>query len=127
MTALPDLPKLRCLIIDDNASFLGAARTLLEREGILVVGEASTGAEALELAADLRPDVTLVDIDLGGESGFDLAESLAGDPGRFSTSVILVSTHAERDFADLIADRPADGFLAKSELSAAGVYEILSR
>jgi DNA-binding NarL/FixJ family response regulator len=127
MTFAAPLPKLRCLIIDDSAPFLDAARTLLEREGITVVGAASTIAEGLELVAELRPDVTLVDIDLGGESGFDLVEQLADDGSERSSRVILISTHAERDFADLIDESPADGFLAKSELSAAGIREILKR
>jgi hypothetical protein len=62
---------LRLLIVDDNAHFLRAARTLLEREGVRVVAVASTSAEAVRLARELRPDVTLLDIDLGNESGFD--------------------------------------------------------
>ncbi len=64
---------LRCVIVDDSARFLEAARALLEREGVDVVGVASTIAEALRLVDEVRPDVTLVDIDLGAESGFDLA------------------------------------------------------
>ena len=78
---------LRCLIVDDNASFLDAATNLLEREGLDVVGVASTSDEALRQAEELRPDVVLVDIMLGTESGFDLARRLAdavpgpdGDP-----------------------------------------------
>jgi CheY-like chemotaxis protein len=58
--------KLRCLIVDDSPRFLAAARGLLERQGIAVVGVASSGAEALRRVAELRPDVTLLDIDLGG-------------------------------------------------------------
>ena len=46
---------LRCLIVDDSAPFLAAARKLLEREGISVVGVASTSAEALKPAQELRP------------------------------------------------------------------------
>ena len=64
---------LRCLIVDDSAPFLEAASKFLEREGITMVGAASTSADALERAQELRPDVALVDIDLGQESGFDLA------------------------------------------------------
>jgi DNA-binding NarL/FixJ family response regulator len=52
------------LIVDDNPGFLEAARTLLEQEGLQVVGVASTGAEAVQRAAELHPDVTLVGIDL---------------------------------------------------------------
>jgi DNA-binding NarL/FixJ family response regulator len=68
---------LRCLIVDDNPGFLAAARDLLECQGVSVVGVASTSAEARRRSRELRPDVTLVDIDLGGESGFDVVRALA--------------------------------------------------
>jgi CheY-like chemotaxis protein len=70
---------LRWLIVDDSPCFLEAARGLLERQGIMVVGVASNGAEALRLAEELRPDVTLLDIDLGGESGLELARRRRGE------------------------------------------------
>ncbi|MEN3280022.1 MAG: hypothetical protein V7607_1162 [Solirubrobacteraceae bacterium] len=111
---------LRCLIVDDNASFLKAARALLEREGVRVVGVASNGAEALTLARELRPDVILLDIALGAESGLEIAHRLVeADPD--GARVILISTHAEADFADLIEATPAVGFVPKSELSASAV------
>ena len=113
----------RVLIVDDNRQFLEAARDLLEREGLRVVGVAATSAEALQRAAELRPEVVLVDIRLGGESGFDLARRLAGqgeDP-----AVILISTYAEADFLDLIAESPARGFLPKPGLSADAIRRIV--
>jgi CheY-like chemotaxis protein len=67
---------LRCLIVDDSPRFLDAARGLLERQGLTVVGVASNSAEALQRVEELRPDVTLLDIDLGGESGLELARRL---------------------------------------------------
>lgn len=73
---------MRCLIVDDSAAFLHAARGLLEREGMDVVGVATTRAEALLQAEELRPDVTLVDIGLGDESGFDVVRQLAEGPAR---------------------------------------------
>lgn len=114
---------LRCLIVDDSLGFLHAARTLLQRQGIHVVGIASTGTEAVEQVAALRPDVTLVDVDLGGESGFDLTRRLVRMAG--GARVILVSTHAEEDFAELIASSPARGFLPKAALSGPAILEIL--
>ena len=113
---------LRCLIVDDNASFLSAAKNLLEREGFDVVGVASTVADALQQVEALHPDVALVDIMLGSESGFDLARRL-GEVDRDLT-VILISTHSEADLADMIAETPAVGFLPKSELSAAAVLKL---
>jgi DNA-binding NarL/FixJ family response regulator len=116
---------LRCLMVDDSRRFLDAARGLLEREGITVVGVASTSAEAVRLAEELRPDVTLLDIDLGGESGFELARRLRREANPAAARMILISTHDERDYADLIAASPAVGFLSKSALSAAAIRDLL--
>ena len=120
------LPVLRCLIVDDNASFLDASRSLLERQGLSVLGVASTGAEALRLAAELAPDLILLDVDLGEENGFAVARQLTGADGA-STKVILISTHPEDDFAELLADNPAVGFIAKSDLSVAAIERLLDR
>jgi DNA-binding NarL/FixJ family response regulator len=109
---------LRCLIIDDSPDFLDAARRLLKQEGIAVAGVASSGDEAVRLASELRPDVTLVDIDLGAEDGIALAHRLAASDGQPAGKLILISTHGEDEFADLIQASPAIGFIAKSELSA---------
>ena len=70
------LSLLRGLVVDDSLRFLDAARGLLERQGVTVVGVASNTAEALQRAGELRPDCTLLDIDLGGESGLELARRL---------------------------------------------------
>jgi len=118
---------LRCLIVDDSPRFLAAARGLLEREGITVVGVASTSAQALQQAHQLRPDVTLVDIDLGGQSGLELARRLHQQAGSVASRVILISTHAQQDYADLIAASPAVGFLAKASLSASAIHALLDR
>ena len=114
---------LRCLIVDDNAQFLQAASMLLERQGMTVVGVASNAADALQQVRELRPDVVLVDIVLGHESGFDLARELAGGDGDGPT-VILISTRAEADFADLIAETPAAGFVGKSDLSREAIRRL---
>jgi DNA-binding NarL/FixJ family response regulator len=116
---------LRCLIVDDAADFCEAARDLLEGQGISVVGCAASSAEAIRTVRELRPEVALVDIDLGAESGFDLARRLADEFD--GSTVILVSTHDERDFASLIESSPAVGFLAKTELSAERIYRLLDR
>jgi len=117
--------RLRCLLVDDNDAFLDAASVLLEREGVAVAGVASTTAEALRQGRALRPDVVLVDIGLGDESGFDLAWRLARDGQGGGATVILISTRAEADYTELIAESPAAGFLAKSELSAPRIGRIL--
>jgi DNA-binding NarL/FixJ family response regulator len=115
----------RCLIVDDHLGFLHAARKLLESGGVTVVGAASTSAEAVEAAIQAAPDVVLVDIALGAESGFDLARRLATEARLRQTRVILISTHAEEDFADLLAVSPAIAFLPKWKLSAQAVNAAL--
>lgn len=112
---------IRCLIVDDNHAFLGAARVLLEREGLTVAGVATTGDEALREAETLRPDVVLVDISLGEESGFDLARRLVHDDPVNQTVVVLISTRAEADIVDLLAESPAAGFVSKADLSASEI------
>ena len=116
---------LRCLLVDDNDAFLRAASVLLEGEGMTVAGVASTIAEALLQIEALRPDVILIDIGLGDESGFDLARRVAGNGA--DATVIMISTRAEADYAELIAESPAAGFLAKTELSAQGIDRLRGR
>lgn len=123
----PESVVLRCLIVDDRPSFCEAARELLERQGITVVGVAASSAEAVRSVWELRPEVALVDIDLGAESGFDLARRLGEDVDGTAPRVILISTHDEREFLKLIESSPAVGFLAKTELSADRIYQLLDR
>jgi DNA-binding NarL/FixJ family response regulator len=108
---------MRCLLVDDNAAFLEAARNTLASDGVTVTGTASCAADAMRLASALRPDVVLVDVELGPENGFDLARDLAAR----GITVIMTSTGAEDDYRDLVADSPVAGFLAKAALSAAGI------
>jgi DNA-binding NarL/FixJ family response regulator len=117
---------LNLLLVDDSAHFLDAARTLFEREGLTVVGIASTSADALSRYDELRPDVTLVDIDLGDESGLDLARRLS-EVVSGQAKVILISAYPESDVVDLVAATPAIGFLAKSDLSRAAIVDLLER
>ena len=116
---------MRCLIVDDQPGFCEAARELLESQGLTVVGCATSSAEALRSVGELRPEVALVDIDLGPDSGFDLARRLADGDGGNAPRVILVSTHDEREFVKLIEASPAVGFIAKTELSAARIHDLL--
>lgn len=118
---------MRLLVVDDNTRFLQAARHLLECEGVTVVGTASTSTEALRSASELRPDVTLVDVDLGWESGFDLARRLVETGNGQVGAVIMISAYPEQDFAELMEGSPALGFLSKSALSGAAIRELLGR
>ena len=117
---------LRCLIVDDYDRFLDVASASLNRDGIEVVGTATTVAEALQETERLRPDVVLVDITLGDESGFDLTRRLVAGFPHLRPGVVLISTLAAGELADLIAASPAVGFLSKTRLSANAVRELLS-
>jgi DNA-binding NarL/FixJ family response regulator len=119
----PNPRGLRILIVDDSRHFLDAARGALEQDGVTVVGVASTIAEARRLARDLRPDGILVDIDLGDESGLDLARQLASAE---AAPVVLISAYSESELADVISASPAVGFVSKSELSASAVSRLIS-
>jgi DNA-binding NarL/FixJ family response regulator len=118
---------IRCLIVDDNRPYLEAARMLLEREGLTVAGVATTSREAFRQVKTLRPDVVLVDISLGEENGFDLARHLMEDGFGAEATVVMISTRAEEDVADLLAESPAAGFVPKAELSAAAIRRIVDR
>lgn len=114
----------RCLIVDDQLCFVRSACKVLEPDGIDVVGVATTSAEALRQAAELHPDVALIDIMLGAEFGFDLAYALERtlpEPPR----VIMISSHAETDFAEMIGASPAIGFLPKVQLSGGAIRALV--
>lgn len=113
----------RCLIVDDNPGYLGEARDLLQRQGMTVVGIASNSVEALAIAASDRPEVALVDVDLGAESGLDVARALATSDE--PVLVILISAYSEKDLRELLDDSPALGFLPKSVLSRGAIDDLL--
>lgn len=117
---------MRCLIVDDNRYFRDTASRMLERGGVAIIGLASTSAEALRCAEELRPDVTLVDVHLGEESGFDLANQLHRDSAPANPAVILTSAYPEQEFADRIAASPALGFVRKSALSAGVIRDLVA-
>jgi DNA-binding NarL/FixJ family response regulator len=118
--------RLRCLIVDDNESFLDIAAASLAGDDLEVLGTATTSAEALRRVAEQRPDVVLVDINLGEESGFELARMLVERFPRLASGVVLISTRAEQDLAGLIKASPAAGFLPKTQLSARAVRELVA-
>ena len=112
----------RALVVDDNEQFLASARRLLEA-GDVAVTVASGGAEAIRLARELRPEIALVDVDLGEEGGFDVAESLAALDA--APVVVLVSTHVDHELGELVASSSAAGFLPKSQLDAGALRAFL--
>jgi len=115
---------LRCLIVDDSEAFLASAARLLCAQGLDVVARASSGAQALQLARQLHPDLALVDVQLGGEDGVELARRLAATAK--TTQVILISSHSKDELGELVADSPAVGFLPKPALGADAIAKLLA-
>jgi DNA-binding NarL/FixJ family response regulator len=103
------------LIVDDHEGFRRIARALLEAHGFEVVGEAADGEEALRLAPELAPTLVLLDVQLPGIDGFEVASRLTADGN--GPDVVLVSSRDGSDFGPLVAESGARGFLPKDELS----------
>src|SRR3954447_4957993 len=80
------------LIVDDHAAFRASAKRLLESEGFEVVGEAVAGGAAVEQAAELSPDLVLLDVRLPDIDGFEVADRVIAADG--APAVVLISSHA---------------------------------
>jgi DNA-binding NarL/FixJ family response regulator len=126
MTApAPDL-SLTCVIVDDSPEFFEAARQLLAGDGITVVAVAATSDQAVEEASALQPDVVLVDVDLGTESGFDVARRLAGLP-HGGPPVVLISAESGSELVELVDASGALGFVSKTDLSGDAIRKLVAR
>jgi DNA-binding NarL/FixJ family response regulator len=113
----------RCLIVDDSPAFLSSARALLESQGMAVAACASCGEAALVAADRCRPDLALVDVELGDEDGCALVRSLlAQDP---ALAVVLISAYELDDVAELAAGCGAAGFISKTALGRQAIAELL--
>ena len=126
MTAHAPVTPLTCLIVDDSPPFLEAARQLLADDGITVVGFAATSDQAVNTALVLAPDVALVDIDLGTDSGFDVAQRLAGLP-LGGPPIVLISAESGSELAELVDASVALGFVSKTDLSGDVIRKLLAR
>lgn len=101
---------------------------MLDGDGVAVVGVVSTGEQACRACRELSPDVVLIDLDLGEESGLDVAGQLRGQhAGGQRPRMILISAYSADDVADMIAGHPAISFLPKAHLSGAAIRGILAR
>src|SRR3954464_1273032 len=112
------------LIVDDHPSFRASARTLLEAEGYEVIGEAEDGESAIQAVAELHPDLVLLDIQLPGIDGFEVAERLREMDER--PAVVLTSSRDGKDYARGIEGRGGRGFVPKAELSGAALSALLA-
>ncbi len=106
--------KIRVLLADDHRVLLGSLRALLERNGLSVVGEATTGEQAVELAARLRPHVVLMDLEMPGGGGMAAAYRLRKTAP--STKVLILSAHEEdEEVLEALSEASVAGYLVKSD------------
>ena len=108
------------LVVDDHAGWRDVARRILAPR-FDVVGEAGDAAAALRLAAALRPDAVLLDVELPDADGFTVARSLAALPD--PPQVVLVSVRT--DHGRLVERSGACGFVAKADLTAEDLLLLL--
>jgi DNA-binding NarL/FixJ family response regulator len=105
------------LIVDDHDGFRSFARTLLTAEGFEVMGDVRDGESALTAIEETRPEVVLLDVQLPGIDGFEVATRLAAVPD--APVIVLTSSREASDFGRRLANAPVKGFIAKRELSGA--------
>jgi DNA-binding NarL/FixJ family response regulator len=112
------------MIVDDHRSFRDAARRVLESAGFVIVGEAADGESALAAIARLRPDVLLLDVQLPGIDGFELASRLTqrGD----APQIVMTSSRDGADFGPLVEQSGARGFIHKADLSGPAIDAVLA-
>ena len=104
-------PPMRVMLVDDHALVRSAIRQALEAPDVVVVGEASSAEEALDMAPRLRPDVLLLDIDLPGLSGIEAVRELA--PRLPDTRIVMLTVSTDRrDLLDAVR-HGATGYLTK--------------
>jgi DNA-binding NarL/FixJ family response regulator len=103
---------IRVLLVDDHALLrAGMARLLDLAEDVAVVGSAGSGAEGVELAAALRPDVVLMDLSMPGMSGVEATRRLlAADP---DAAVVVLTSFGDPDLVVDALDAGAIGYLLK--------------
>jgi DNA-binding NarL/FixJ family response regulator len=112
------------LIVDDHAEFRSFIRTQLDLDGFEVAGEAADGESALTEVDRLQPDVVLLDVQLPGIDGFEVARRLAerASPPR----VVLTSSRLATDYGSRLDAAPIRGFIAKQELSGKALSALVA-
>jgi DNA-binding NarL/FixJ family response regulator len=116
-------PARRVLVVDDHPSFRRCAGALLRAEGFEVVGEAADGTAALALAAELAPELVLLDVQLPDLDGFEVAAGLlARDP---ELRIVLVSSRDRDAYGSLIDASGAVGFISKGDFSGLELERLL--
>jgi DNA-binding NarL/FixJ family response regulator len=115
-----------CVIVDDNERFSAAARRLLENEGLHVLALARTVAEGWDAVRRFRPRLALVDLQIGSDSGLDLARRVAGVPAGERPDVVVMSARHPEDYESLAREGTVVGFLAKQDVCAAALEDLIA-
>jgi len=112
------------MIVDDHQTFRDAARRVLESAGFEIIGEAGDGETALNTIPQLRPDIVLLDVQLPGIDGFEVAARLIerGDP----PLIVMTSSRERADFGPLVERSGARGFIHKADLSGPAICAVLA-
>jgi len=120
------MSEVRVLIVDDQLPFREASRMVVEMtDGFGVVGEAENGEQALEVIAELHPDLVLMDVQMPGIDGIETTRrirSLDNPPG-----VIVMSTHESGDYEAVAVAAGAVGFVPKSQFGMDMLAEMWER
>jgi DNA-binding NarL/FixJ family response regulator len=105
---------IRVLLVDDHALLRAGFRTILDSQpDITVVGEASTGVEALAAASALRPDVICMDVQMPDMDGIEATRRLVADP-EVQAAIAIITTFDQDDYLFSALDAGASGFLLKN-------------
>jgi DNA-binding NarL/FixJ family response regulator len=113
------------LIVDDHEAFRDYAGRTLAAEGFDIAGLAPDGEAGLLAVAELHPDVVLVDVQMPGIDGFEVADRIQA-AGNGAPQVVLTSSRTAAELGARLASAPIRGFLPKDELSGAALSAILA-
>jgi DNA-binding NarL/FixJ family response regulator len=109
------MKRIRTVLVDDNETFLDSLAALLgDREDIEVVGRAKTGIDGYQLAAQLRPDLVLVDFFMVGMNGLEATQLIKAQS--HAPRVIVLSLYTDHAFAEAAKQSGADAFVQKQYL-----------
>jgi DNA-binding NarL/FixJ family response regulator len=104
--------EIQVVVVEDHPSMRAGLELLLTKRGFRVIGAAGSVAEGWEMIAARRPDVAVVDIDLGDGSGTALARTLA--EGEVPVAVVLYTGHVDQGVLEAAVDSGATGVVLKS-------------